>query len=211
MIEQRTPEWFAQRCGKVTASKVAAVISKGRGSEPSATRAKYMGQLIAETLTGVCAEGFTSSAMEWGTQQEPAARARYEAETGQLVEESGFAIHPSIPRSGASPDGLVSSLGLVEIKCPETHTHIEYLLAGVVPPQYVPQMAWQLACTSRLWCDFVSFDPRMPVELQLLVVRYQPEPKYIASLESAVRDFLAEMDSKIAALRNCVAAEEVAA
>lgn len=200
-MEQRTPEWKAARVGRVTASKVAAVIAKGRGNEPSLTRAKYMGQLIAETLTGQAIEGFTSAAMEWGTATEPLGCARYEVAYDLMVEHVGFVQHPTIMRSGASPDGLVYETGLVEIKCPDTHTHIEYLLAGIVPPAYVPQMAWQLACTGRKWCDFVSFDPRLPADIQLFVVRYVPAAGYLLALEAAVEAFLEEMDAKIAALR----------
>jgi len=202
---QGTPEWLQERAGKVTASGISNVIAKGRGNEPSATRAKYMGQLIAETLTGQPAKTFTNAAMDHGIEHEPMARARYEIAFGVMVEQVGLILHPKIDRAGASPDGLVDEEGLLEIKCPETHTHIEYLLANTVPTVYRPQMAWQCACTGRKWVDFVSFDPRMPEELQLFAVRYVPDEKYLSELEGAVIGFLAEMDMKLEELRKVAA------
>lgn len=200
-IIQGTPEWFAIRCGKVTASKVADVIAKTK-TGPAASRANYLAQLVAERLTGKPAESFSNGAMQWGTDQEPFARAAYELKTDALVDQIGFVDHPAIAMSGASPDGLIDSFGLVEIKCPNTATHIEYLLGKQVPPKYKPQMAWQLACTERAWCDFVSFDPRMPERHQLFVIRYTPEADYIAELESAVVEFLGEVAKTIEKLEN---------
>lgn len=198
-MEQGSPEWFAARCGKVTASRVADVIAKTK-TGPSASRLSYMGELIAERLTGVPAEGFTNAAMQHGIDTEPLARAKYESLRDVMVEPFGFIDHPSIANSGASPDGG-SGEGLLEVKCPKTHTHIEYLMGGEPPKKYVPQMAWQCACTRRPWVDFVSFDPRMPEDLQLFVVRYEPSATYLKELEAAVAEFLEEMESKLAALR----------
>jgi putative phage-type endonuclease len=198
---QGTPEWHAARAGRVTASKVACVIAKGRGGEPSATRATYMGELIAERLTGMVGESFTNDAMKHGTETEPAARLALEVDAGLLVEEVGFVLHPRIELAGASPDGLIGDDGLLEIKCPKTHTHIEYLMRGEPPSAYLPQMAWQCACTERKWVEFVSFDPRMPKDLQLFRVRYEPSMAYLRELEDAVQTFLAELESKLAALR----------
>ena len=160
-IVQGTPEWHALRLGKVTASRVADVIAKTK-SGPSASRAKYAGELIAERLTGTTGERFTNAAMACGTEQEPAARKTYEFYRDTDVEQVAFVLHPTIGDSGASPDGLVDVDGLVEIKCPETHTHIETLLGQAVPAKYITQMQWQMACTGRAWCDFVSYDPRLP-------------------------------------------------
>ena len=195
-MEQRSKEWFASRCGHVTASRVADVIAKTK-SGYSASRANYMAQLVAERLTGKPAESFSNAAMEWGTETEPYARAAYESKADVLVDEIGFVLHPSIAFSGASPDGLVESEGLVEIKCPNTATHIDYLLGKQVPPKYKPQMAWQLACTQRDWCDFVSFDPRLPEKHQLFIIRYIPEAGYIQELEAEVSKFLDEVQETL--------------
>lgn len=195
MMEQRTEEWFAARCGKVTASRVADVIAKTK-SGYGAGRANYMADLVVERLTGQKAQGFSNAAMEWGVEQEPAARAAYSAKTGILVEEVGFIDHPTVAMSGASPDGFAEE-GLVEIKCPNTATHLEYVLAQLPPLKYFTQMQWQMACTNRPWCDFVSYDPRLPERLQLLVVRVPRDDEYIAMLETEVAKFLAELDDKL--------------
>jgi putative phage-type endonuclease len=195
MMEQRTEEWFAARCGKVTASRVADVIAKTK-SGYGAGRANYMADLVVERLTGQKAQGFSNAAMEWGVEQEPAARAAYSAKTGILVEEVGFIDHPTVAMSGASPDGFAEE-GLVEIKCPNTATHLEYVLAQLPPLKYFTQMQWQMACTGRPFCDFVSYDPRLPERLQLLVVRVPRDDEYIAMLETEVTKFLAELDDKL--------------
>jgi putative phage-type endonuclease len=195
---QGSPEWFAARAGRVTASRIADVLAKGRSGAPSATRAGYMGELIAETLTGQPANPFQGNAdTERGIELEPEARSLYEMHKGALVESCGLVIHPRIERSGASPDGLAGD-GLLEIKCPRTHTHLEYLLSGEPPSKYVPQMAWQCACTELPWVDFVSYCPAMPDDLRLFVVRYEPSMAYLREIEGAVIEFLAEMDEKLA-------------
>jgi putative phage-type endonuclease len=198
-MEQRTDDWFAARLGKVTASRVADVVAKTK-SGYSASRDNYMADLIVERLTGQKAAGFSSAAMEWGVEQEPLARAAYSARTGELVEEVGFIDHPTVAMSGASPDGLVGE-GCVEFKCPNTATHLEYLLAGKPPEKYVTQMQWQMACTNRPWCDFVSYDSRLPEHLQMLIVRVPRDVKRIAELEDEVRKFLAELDEKVTKLK----------
>ncbi len=198
MMEQRSPEWFAERCGRVTASRVADVIAKTK-SGPSASRSNYMAQLIAERLTGTVEPSFTNAAMQWGTDAEPLARAAYEFAYNVRVDEIGFVPHKSL-FAGASPDGLIGLDGLVEIKCPNTATHLETLLGASVPGKYVTQMQWQMACTDRKWCDFMSFDPRLPPDLQSHVVRVHRDAATIAELESEVRTFLAEIDAKIAQL-----------
>jgi putative phage-type endonuclease len=198
-MEQRTDDWFAARLGKVTASRVADVVAKTK-SGYSASRDNYMADLIVERLTSQKAAGFSSAAMEWGVEQEPHARAAYSARTGELVEEVGFIDHPTIAMSGASPDGLVNE-GCVEFKCCNTATHLEYLLAGKPPEKYVTQMQWQMACTNRPWCDFVSYDSRLPEHLQMLIVRVPRDDKRIAELEDEVRKFLAELDEKVTKLK----------
>jgi putative phage-type endonuclease len=199
MMEQRTTEWHQARLGKVTASKVADVVARTKTGY-AASRANYMAQLVCERLTGKPTEGFSNAAMEWGVEQEAAARDAYSAKVGELVTEVGFVDHPSIANSGASPDGVVGA-GIVEIKCPSTATHIEYLFEREPPQKYFYQMQWQMACTGADWCDWVSYDPRMPESLQLLVVRIPRDTDCITLLEKEVSEFLAELDVKVAKLK----------
>ncbi len=206
-MQQRTDDWFVARRGKVTASRVADVIAETRAGNPCQSRANYMSELVVEMLTGQTSSRFTNAAMEWGTEQEPNAKAAYTAKTGRLVEDVGFIVHPTIQRSGASPDGLVTGLpeegqGLIEIKCPNTATHLEYILEcrteGKPPEKYVPQMQWQMACADKPWCDFVSYDPRLLDEkLRLLVVRVPRDNAYITMLQDKVTAFLRDLDEKL--------------
>ena len=200
MIEQGTPEWFAQRLGKVTASRVADVIAKTKTGY-GASRADLMADLICERLTGQPASTFSNAAMEWGTEQEPHARAAYSARTGELVEEVGFIDHPRIANSGASPDGLVGDDGLVEFKCPATATHLDTLLVQAVPTKYIAQIQFQMACTGRKWCDFCSYDPRLPEHLRMFVKRVERDDDYIKMLEGEVTVFLAELEEKLSKLQ----------
>jgi putative phage-type endonuclease len=195
-MEQKSPEWFAARCGKVTASRVADIIAKTK-TGASASRENYLAQLVCERMTGKPTESYSNAAMLHGTETEPFARAAYEGVKDVLVEEMGFAVHPSIEGAGASPDGLVGLFGLVEIKCPNTATHIQTLLDQKVPEKYNTQMQWQMACTNRQWCDFVSFDPRMADGLQLFIKRVEYDPIYVAQLEKEVIFFLMEVEEKI--------------
>lgn len=196
---QGTPEWFAERLGKATASRMADIMATTK-SGYGASRANYMAELLVERLTGAPLAGFTNSAMQWGVENEPLARAAYEFMTDRPVVEVGFVPHPTIVMSGASPDGLVGDDGMVEIKCPLTATHVEMLLTERVPDKYKLQMAWQMVCADRAWCDFVSFDPRLPAPMQLYVWRFHRDPIIDAKLDSEVRLFLAELDGKEAAL-----------
>lgn len=197
MMEQRTEAWFAARAGKATASRIADIIARTK-SGPSASRQAYAVQLALERITGQREEGFTSAAMQRGTDLEAEARAAYETERGVLVREVGFIDHPSIEMSGASPDGMVGSDGLMEIKCPDSKQHLEYLRLQTAPAKYKPQVQWQMACTARAWCDFVSYDPRFPEGLQLHIVRVQRDAEYIAELETEVTAFLAEVEQIVA-------------
>jgi putative phage-type endonuclease len=199
-VEQRTDEWFKSRLGKVTASRIADVVARTRTGY-AASRANYMAQLVCERLTGKQAESFSNAAMEWGVEQEGPARDAYSAKVGELVTEVGFISHPTIPMAGASPDGLVGNNGCVEIKCPSTATHIEYLFDRDPPQKYFYQMQWQMACTNTEWCDWVSYDPRLPTELQLLVVRIPRDTDCITILEKEVSEFLAELDGKVSKLK----------
>ena len=199
MMDQGTEEWFTIRIGKVTASRVADVIAKTKTGY-SASRDNYMAQLVCERLTGQKGESFTNAAMQHGTETEPLARAAYEALKDVLVDEVGFVPHPSIDMAGASPDGLVGSDGLLEIKCPNTATHIETLMSKTVPGKYNTQMQFQMACTGRQWCDFVSFDNRLPEQFQLFVKRVPRDDEFIKQMEDEVVKFLNELDIKIAQL-----------
>jgi putative phage-type endonuclease len=208
-IVQGSPEWFAIRCGRVTASRVADVVAKTK-SGPSASRMNYMAELIAERLTGQPAERFSNAAMAWGTEKEPEARSTYEFYRGVAVKQVGFVIHPSIDQSGASPDGLVGVDGLVEIKCPNTSTHLDTLLGQMVPSKYVNQIQWQLACTGRQYCDFVSYDPRLPEAMRLFIKRMPRDDKRIAELETEVAGFLLEIAVKLSELNSLYGIEEAA-
>lgn len=195
-MEQRSPEWYAARLGKVTASRVADVIAKTK-SGYSASRANYMAELVCERLTGRSGDFYQNAAMVWGTETEPMARSAYEAHSGNLVTETGLVLHSSISDAAASPDGLIDEDGLVEIKCPNTATHIDTLLDEKVPSKYVTQIMWQMACTGRKWCDFVSYDPRMPEHMQIFVKRVERDDEVIVELEREVEKFLSELDEKI--------------
>jgi len=196
LMEQGTEAWFNIRIGKVTASRVADVLAKTKTGY-STTRDNYMAQLVCERLTGQKGESFTNAAIQHGIETEAYARAAYEARYDVLVDEVGFVPHPTIEMSGASPDGLVGEDGLIEIKCPNTATHIETLLSESVPNKYYTQMQFQIACTGRKWCDFVSFDNRLPTELQMFVKRVPRDDMYIRLIEDEIVKFLAELDTKI--------------
>lgn len=200
-MEQKSDEWYSARVGKVTASRVADVVAKTK-SGYSASRDNYMAQLVCERLTNKPAESYSNAAMQWGTETEPLARAAYEAKMDVLVDEVGFIDHPTIVMSGASPDGLVGEDGLIEIKCPNTSTHIDTLLNQTVPKKYADQIFWQMACTGRQWCDFVSYDPRLPADLQLFIKRIPRDDQYIKLLEAEVIEFLTETAHKVAQLLN---------
>ena len=197
MTEQRTEEWFAARLGKVTASRMDDVTA----GKTTAARRNYMAQLVVERLTGKATESYSNAAMVWGTEQEPFARAAYEVERQVMVDEVGMIPHPVIPMSGASPDGLVGEDGLVEIKCPNTWTHLDTLLNRKPDSKYINQMQWQMACTGRKWCDFVSYDSRMEGKLQLCIIRIPRDDEHIATLEKQVVQFLGELDTLLTKLK----------
>jgi putative phage-type endonuclease len=195
-IIQGSEAWHQIRLGKVTASRVADVIAKTKTGY-SASRKNYAAELIVERLTGQRQEGFTNAAMQWGTDNEPAAREAYEFKSGLWVDQVGFLVHPRIKDSGASPDGLVGDDGMLEIKCPNTATHLDTLTSGKPDGRYITQMQWQMACADRAWCDFASFDPRLPEELRLFVTRIERDDDLIAELETEVVAFLVELDARI--------------
>lgn len=191
---QRTDEWLKERCGFATASRFADVMAKIKTGE-AATRRKYRIQLVTERLTGNPVQGYQNAAMLWGTQTEPEARMAYEAEMGVIVQETGFLKHAAIPWCGASPDGLIDDDGMLELKCPESVTHIEWMEGGKVPPEHLPQIQGQMAVTGRHYVDFASYDPRFPEGLQLFIVRVPRDDSYIKELESGIVGFLSEVDA----------------
>ena len=195
-VEQGTPEWFQMRLGKVTASRVADILAKTK-TGPSASRQNYLIELALQRTTGIIQESYSNSAMEWGTQTEPQARVAYEVTTNNFVDQVAFIDHPSIAGFGCSPDGLVSDKGLVEIKCPNSATHWEYFKSKEPPKKYFIQMQAQIAVTNRDWCDFVSFDPRMPDRSQLLVVRVNRDEAFIAEMEAEIKKFLDEVEVEV--------------
>ena len=199
-VSQGSAEWHQMRLGKVTASRVADVVAKTTKGY-SASRANYAAQLITERLTGQPTEGFTNAAMQWGTDQEPEARAAYEYYRAEEVEQIAFINHPNIADAGASPDGLVGVDGLVEIKCPNTATHIETLTGRAAPAKYVTQMQWQMACTGRMYCDFVSYDPRLPESMRFFCVRVERDDEMIRELEAEVVAFLKDVRAKVDELK----------
>jgi putative phage-type endonuclease len=193
---QGTPEWMSERAGRITASALANVLMK----KDAAGYQNYLAQLVCERLTGHPTETFKSAAMEHGNETEPQARAFYELETGLTVAECGFVAHPSISWTGASPDGLVGSEGLVEIKCPQPAKHMKNLMGGSIDKGYALQMQWQMECTGRAWCDFVSFNPSFPEHLKISVRRVEADSKLQGEIRAAVVAFLADVDAKLDAL-----------
>ena len=197
---QGSEAWFAARLGKLTASRMADVLARTK-SGPSASREAYAHELAVERLTGESNDAFKSAAMQWGTDTEPLARAAYELHSGELVTAAPFIDHPLIAMSGASPDGLVGNDGQIEIKCPDKKQHMAYLRLPTAPAKYLPQINWQLACTGRSWCDFVSYDPRFPLGLQIKVVRVHRDDKEIERIEAEARAFLAEVDAIVSEMQ----------
>ena len=203
-MEQRTDDWYAARLGKVTASALHKVLSKTKTGY-GADRGNYMTQLVLERVTNSKADGYSSAAMQWGIDQEPFARAAYEATRGVMVDEVGFIPHPTIKDAGASPDGLVGDDGMVEIKCPESKTALEcWLSENPVEAKYFAQMQWQMRCADRSWCDYVVFDPRMPAKAQLFIKRVERDNAWLEKAEAEVIKFLAEVDAKVAALKQII-------
>lgn len=197
--EQGSPEWFAARLGKASASRMADITARTKTGW-GASRANYAAELVAERLTGATAEKHSNDAMRWGTECEPQARAMYEFMTGQDVKQVGVVLHPTIAMACASPDGLVGDKGLIEIKCPNTATHIDILKSGTIDGKYIKQMTWQMICTGREWCDFVSFDPRMPPEMQIFIKRVSADGSIMSGLDEECRAFLGEVDATVAEL-----------
>lgn len=191
--EQGSAQWLKERLGCLSASRMADALAMTKKGEPLEARKKYQYELIAERMTDRLIDKYVNDAMKHGIATEPYAKAAYEELTGHTVINCGFALHDTIEYCGASPDGLIGVDGLLEIKCPTTITHIEWKLAGVVPEKHKPQMLLQLAVTGRKWCDFMSYDPRLPDPASTLIRRFEPTPEEIAATEESARQFLVEV------------------
>lgn len=189
---QGSDEWRAARAGKITASRFADVMAKIKTGE-AATRRAYRWEILTERLTGQPCEGYSNKAMEWGTAHEAIAREAYEAETGELVEQSGLVLHTEHPFVGCSPDGLIGADGGCEIKCPYSSVVHVQTLHGGMPMEHRAQVHGAMWVTGRKWWDFISFDPRMPEGLQFYVERIQRNEGYIAELEAECLRFDAEV------------------
>jgi hypothetical protein len=204
LAEQGSADWFAARLGCATASSFKSVLAKLKTGKPGQARESYLIELVTERLTGQPVPHFTTAAMQWGTDNEPAARIEYEFRTERVVEETGFIRHPSI-LAGASPDGLVEADGGIEIKCPSSTTHVDTLIHGM-PDEHMAQLQGAMWITGRAWWDFVSYDPRMPKNLQIYIQRIERNDIFIAGLDTEVRSFLAEVDSTVDQLTRRTAA-----
>ena len=196
MIEQGTSEWHQLRLGKVTASRVADIMAKTK-TGVSASRNNYLIELALQRVTGAIEQGYTNDAMAWGTATEPQARVAYEVKTGNFVDQIAFVEHDIIEWFGCSPDGLINNDGLIEIKCPNSATHWATIKDNKPPSKYVIQMQTQMACTNRQWCDFVSFDPRMPERSQLFICRVERDQTMIDEIETEVMKFLIEVFDEV--------------
>lgn len=193
---QRTEDWYNDRVGKVTASRIGDVMAKTK-TGVSASRKNYASQLVCEIMTGKREEGFQSAAMLHGIETEKEARKEYELETFNIVEECGFIQAPDIERSGASPDGLIGVEGVLEIKCPNTATHIETMLTGVIDIKYIYQIQWQMYCSGRKWCHFVSYDNRMPEGLRIYIIYVERDDKMIETIKSEVIKLIEEVEETV--------------
>jgi YqaJ-like viral recombinase domain len=198
---QGSKAWLECRLGCVTSSRVAAAISflkrqskNGGPGDETAARRNLRFELVSELETGVASEHYVSRWMEEGKEKEPLARAAYEIAKDVNCDQIGFAFHASIKMAGASPDSLVGNDGLAEYKCPRTSTHIGYILGGVVPVEYRPQMYWQIACLEREWCDFVSYDPSIKKAAnRIFIRRLFRDDAIIKEMEKQVEIFNAEV------------------
>ncbi|WP_156851524.1 lambda exonuclease family protein [Bartonella refiksaydamii] len=196
-MEQRTAEWFQARLGKVTASNVYNVLSKTAKGLPTSKYEDYKMKLMTERLTGEISQSYTTAAMQWGIEHEENALREYEFIYDTNVTKCGFIQHPKIEMAGASPDGLIGEDGLIEVKCPRSVNHMRFCISDEIKPEYHAQMQFQMACTGRKWCDFVSYDSRFAGEsfnLRMKVKRVHRDEKQIEQINKAVEAFLAEID-----------------
>lgn len=195
-MEQGSQEWHDIRCGRITASRISDIMAKLKSGKPSASRKSYISELVAERLSGQPADFYMNSYMQWGIDTEPKAREAYERENLVEVKEIGFKVHPDIENAGCSPDGVIDP-GLIEIKCPKTSTHLDTVLSGKIPKKYILQMQWQMCCMDAEWCDFVSYDPRLPSPHDIWIKRISRDDELIKQIESEVIEADKEVDNII--------------
>ncbi|OPB29553.1 lambda exonuclease family protein [Bartonella sp. WD12.1] len=206
-MEQRTPEWFRARLGKVTASNIDSIVDKTSKGSPTSKYENYKIKLIAERLTDKAILSYETPAMRWGNEHEDSAIEEYSFIYDTNVTRCGFIPHPTIEMAGASPDGLIGDEGLIEVKCPQETTHTRFLLSGEIKPEYILQMQFQMACTGRKWCDFVSFNPlftHQVTHLRVKALRIPRDDEQIELINKAVETFLAEIEQDMQILTKAV-------
>lgn len=181
-FEQRTPEWYAIRRGRPSASVFSSIVTCD--GKPSKSADKLLYKLAGEILTGKSEEMFQNDAMRRGVELEPDARMFYELSTGCTVEQIGFCLNDE-ETFGCSPDGLVGADGLIEIKVPSIATHISYMLDNCVPSEYYQQVQGQLLVTERDWCDFVSYHP----DMKSFIYRQYRDEAFISKLNAELIAF----------------------
>jgi|SRR5581483_2354819 len=209
-LHQRTAEWIQMRCGCVTASRLCDVMAKlKKRPDEAAAKTNYRNELIAERLTGRAADHYVSMYMDEGTENEPLARAAYEMALNVEVQQIGLATHPRIEWFAASPDALVNDDGLLEIKCLKTTNHLEIVRTGIVPAEFKWQMLGEMSCAERSWCDFISYDPKLPPGLRLYVKRFDRDEASIAEMEQEVEKFLAEVEAVVTELSKGIPEEDL--
>lgn len=196
-VQQNTPEWLNLRLGKCTGSRVKDALQLLRNGEPGAKRKNYLIELVTQRMTGFAVDHYVSDAMIWGSEQEKYARAAYEVVTGNDVDLVGMYVHPNIADFSSSPDGIIGADGLVEIKCPQSTTHVEWMFDGVVPEEHKLQLYAEMACSERQWVDFVSFDPRLLPRHRVLIKRLERDDVVIAAMEKGIKEFLFDVESAI--------------
>ena len=193
--QQGNGDWFNQRIGKLTASRMADAMSFTQKGKDTSERIKLKMEIVTERMTDIIVPKYVNAAMQWGIDHEPLAKEKFESETGILIQDVGFVPHPTIENFGASPDGFTSDGNLIETKCPSSMTHLKYLLdKDNIPEEYKPQMCVQALCTGRKKIWFVSYDPRFPPKQQMFVKLYEPTQEELDAVEAAAIKFLAEVD-----------------
>jgi predicted phage-related endonuclease len=192
-MEQRTEEWHQARLGKVTASRITDVMAKPE----TAAHKNYLAELVCERLTGIPTESFCSADMQRGIDLEPAAKQVYSFLTGHECQDVGFVDHPGIGGAGCSPDIVIVGGGLAEIKCPKPAKHIAFKTGATIDSKWLMQIQFQMACTGEKFCDFVSYCPELPGEMQLFIKTIKRDKKRIEEIESAVVAFLGKVDDTI--------------
>ena len=202
--QQGSDEWVALRVGRITASRIVDVLDYLKKGGEGASRTGYRWELAAERLTGLARENSAAYAkrVKWGVENESSARGAYELHSGVMVDRIGFITHPDMDYAGGSPDALVPRNGVLEIKCPDTITHLKWMEAGVVPEEHEPQCMFNIACAEADWCDFMSYDPRLPEDLRRFIVRLPRDEKRIAHIEREVKVFHESIEDLIDQLRH---------